>query len=57
MAACHYENEGALRLLLAAGASTTLEDNQGRCAMDWATEPRHASVRQILQEHMRAEEQ
>ncbi len=27
--ACHLENEDAVRLLPAAGASTTLEDNQG----------------------------
>ena len=51
------ENEGAVRLLLAAGASTTLEDNQGHCAMDWATAPRNAAVRHILQQHMHAEEQ
>ncbi len=55
--ACHYEKEGAVRLLLAAGASTTLEDKQGHCAMDWATEPRHAAVRQILQKHMHADGQ
>ena len=45
------------RLLLTAGASTTLEDNQGHCAMDWATAPRNAAVRHILQQHMHAEGQ
>ena len=68
--ACHHENEVAVCLLQAAGASTTLEDNQGHCAMDWATAPRqghcamdwataprNAAVRQILQQHMHAEGQ
>ncbi len=55
--ACHLEKEGAVRLLLTAAASTTLVDNQGRCAMDWATEPRHAAIRQLLQQHMYAEGQ
>jgi ankyrin repeat protein len=50
-AACFKAHEGAVRLLLAAGASTTLEDSRGRSAMDFATEPRHAAVRQLLQQH------
>ena len=33
------------------------EDNQGHCAMDWATAPRNAAVRQILQQYMHAEGQ
>jgi ankyrin repeat protein len=55
--ACHFEHEGAVRLLQTAGASTTLEDNQGHYAMDCATAPRNAAVRHILQQHMHAEEQ
>ncbi len=43
--------EGVVRLLLAAGASTTLEDHQGRSG---ATDPRHAALHQILQQHMDA---
>jgi hypothetical protein len=70
-AACFKAHEGAVRLLLAAGASTTLEDSRGRSAMDylaagasttledsrgrsamdWATDPRHAAVRRLLQQH------
>ena len=42
---------------LAAGASTTLEGSRGRSAMDWVTEPRHAAVRRLLQQHMHAEGQ
>ena len=38
-AACFQAHEGAVRLLLAAGASTTLEDSRGCRAMDLATEP------------------
>jgi ankyrin repeat protein len=53
-AACSDGHEGAVRLLLAAGASATLEDDHGRSAMDFATEERHAGIRQILQQHMDA---
>ena len=49
--ACYFAHEGVVRLLLAAGASATLENNQGLSAIDYATAPRHAAVRQILQEH------
>ena len=50
-AACFKAHEGAVRLLLAAGASTTLEDSRGCRAMDLATEPRHAAVRRLLRQH------
>jgi hypothetical protein len=49
----HTQRE-VVRLLLTASESTTLEDSRGLCAMDWATEPRHAAVRQIPQQHMDA---
>jgi hypothetical protein len=49
-----HAHEGAVRLLLAAGASTTLGHSQGRSTMDWATEPRHVALRQILQQYMDA---
>ena len=49
--ACFKGHEGAVRLLLAAGASTTLEDSRGCRPMDLATEPRHGAVRRLLRQH------
>ena len=56
-AACFKAHEGAVRLLLTAGASTTLDDSRGCRAMDLATEPRHAAIRCLLRHHMHAEGQ
>ncbi len=53
-AACFNAHEAVVRLLLAAGASATPDDSRGRSAMDWATKPRHAAVRQILLKHVDA---
>ncbi len=53
-AACCNAHEAVVNWLLATGASLTLEDSQGLSAMDYATEPRHAAVRPILQQRMDA---
>ncbi len=52
--ACCNAHAGVVSLLLAAGASTTLEESDGRTAMDRATELQQAAVRHLLLHHMDA---